>query len=258
MRTITFTLRLPGERARWLAGGLVTGLLFAAIASPAFAPRSALAVDPPTAPEHTISVSGVGKVVVGPDTADIQLGVTVSKSTVKAARQGAAAKMTKVLAALKKLGIADKDLQTTTLSLQPNYAYSNNSTPRLTGYTLSNGITVTVRDLDKIGDAIDDALAAGATSLDGVSFRVDDPAAAQKQARTEAMAQAKANADTLASAAGVSIVGVASISETTAPTPYPIYYGAMKAAAIAQDTSTPVQVGTSEVTITVMVAYLIG
>lgn len=258
MDPITLTLRLPGARARWLAAGLATGLVVAAIASPAFTPRKALAADPATTPEHTISVTGVGTVVTSPDVADLRIGVSVSRPTVKAARADAAASMTKVLAALKKLGIADKDLQTTTLSLQPNYDYTNNGNPpRITGYTLSNGVAVTVRDLDKIGDAIDDSLAAGATTLDSVSFRVDDPAKAQQQARVDAMAQAKANADTLAKAAGVAIVGVASISESSAPTPYPIFYGAAKGAA-APDLATPVQVGTSDVTVTVSVAYLIG
>ena len=166
--------------------------------------------------------------------------------------------MTKVLAALKKLGIADRDLQTTTLSLQPNYDYSKGSNPpRITGYALSNAISVTVRDLDKIGDVIDGALAAGATSLDGVSFRVEDPATAEQQARVQAMAQARARADTLASAAGVSIIGVAAISESAAPAPYPIFYGAERADALIKDVATPVQVGTSEVTVTVLVAYLI-
>ncbi len=260
MRPITVTLRLPGPRARWLAAGLATGLVVATIASPAFAPRSALAVEPAVTPEHLITVNGVGRVAIRPDVADLRLGVAVSKPTVKAARADAAERMTRVLEALKKLGIAAKDLQTTTLSLQPNYAYTNDSKPpRITGYTLANAISVTVRDLDKIGDAVDDGLAAGATTLDGVSFRVDDPAAAEQRARTQAMAAAKAKGDALAAAAGAAIVGVASVTETAAPTPYPIDYGALRGAAIAQDdTATPVQVGTSEVVVTVAVAYLIS
>jgi hypothetical protein len=167
--------------------------------------------------------------------------------------------MTRVIDALKKLGIADADIQTNGLSLQPVYDYSTNTNPpRLTGYMLSNGVAVTVRDLDKLGDAIDDGLAAGATTLDGVTFRVDDPAKAQEDARKQAMAEAKAIADTLATSAGVSIVGVASISETSGPTPYPVYWGAERAAAVAADTSTPIEVGTNELTVTVSVVYLIG
>lgn len=257
MDPITLTLRLPGSRARWLAAGLATGLLIAAIASPAFAPRRTLAADTTTPAEHTIAVTGVGTVVTAPDVADLRLGVTFTRPTVRAARADAAAAMTKVIAALKALGIAENDIQTTNISLQPAYDYaSNTNPPRITGYTLSNGVAVTVRDLDKVGDAIDNSLAAGATTFDGVSFRVDDPAKAQQQARTDAMTQARAHANTLAAAAGLAITGVASISETTAQTPYPVYYGA--AAGAAKDVATPVQVGTTDVTITVSVVYLIG
>jgi hypothetical protein len=257
MRPTTITVNLPTSPVRWLGIGLAVGLLVAAIASPAFAPRPALAADDTTR-EHTISASGTGRVIISPDVADLRLGVSVTKPTVKAARAAAADSMAKVIAALKKLGIADADLQTTGLSLQPVYDYSNNGNPpKLTGYTLSNSVAVTVRDLDKIGDAIDDGLAAGATTLDGVTFRVDDPAKAQEQARKQAMTQAKAIADTLASSAGVSITGVSSISETSGPMPYPVFYGADRAAAVAADTPTPVQVGTNEVTVTVSVVYLI-
>ena len=260
MDPITLSVRLPGPRTRWLAAGLAVGLLAASVASPLFAPRHSLAADPATTDQHTIAVTGVGKVVATPDVADLRLGVTSTRPTVKAARAAAADSMTKVIAALKALGIADKDIQTAGLSLQPTYDYSANANPpRITGYTFSNGVAVTVRDLDKLGDAIDNALAAGATSLDSVAFRVDDPAKAQQQARIDAMHQARANADTLAAAAGVSITGVASISETSSQAPYPIYYGtASGAAAPSKDATTPIQTGTTDVTITVSVVYLIG
>ena len=259
MDAITVTLRLPGPRVRWTAAGLLAGLLVAAtIAAPAFAPRPSRAAGSTSDSEHAITVTGTGTVVVSPDIADLRLGVVVTKPTVKAARETAAGAMTKVIAALKKLGIADKDIQTTTVSLQPAYDYAaQTNPPKITGYTLANGVAVTVRNLDQTGDVIDDSLAAGATSLDGVTFRVDDPAKAQQQARTDAMDQAKASADTLAKAAGVSITGVASISEVAAPVPYPVFYGAAGAPA-ADSVKTPIQPGTSDVTITVTVAYLIG
>ena len=178
MQPTTITFTIPTARIRWIGVGLAIGLIVAAVASPVFAPRNALAATDQT-PEHTISVSGTGRVVISPDIADLRLGVSVTKPTVKAARAAAAESMNRVVAALKKLGIADADLQTSGLSLQPVYDYSNNGNPpKLTGYTLSNGVSVTIRDLDKIGDAIDDGLAAGATTLDGVTFRVDDPAKA--------------------------------------------------------------------------------
>jgi uncharacterized protein YggE len=260
MNPITVTVRLPGPRVRWTSAGLITGLLVAAtIAGPALAPRPSLAAGGTSDTEHTITVTGSGTVVVSPDIANVRLGVVVTKPTVKAARETAAQAMTRVIAALKKLGIADKDIQTTTVSLQPVYDYSTQTNPpKITGYNLANGVAVTIHNLDQTGDVIDDSLAAGATSLDGVTFRVDDPAKAQQQARTDAMNEAKANADTLAKAAGVSITGVASISEASTPVPYPVYYGVATGAPAADSVKTPVQPGTSDVTITVTVAYLIG
>ena len=112
-------------------------------------------------------------------------------------------------------------------------------------------------DLALVGDAIDGALGAGATSMDSVTFRVADQTAAEKQAREAAMADAKAKATTLAAAAGVSITGVQSISETSAPTPWPIYYGEAAGAAV-KDVATPVMPGTSEVSISVSVVYVIS
>jgi len=256
----TLTIPTPGPRARLIAAGIGVSLFLAATSLPSLSPRSTLAVDPSTtAPEHTISVSGTGTVTLKPDVADLHLGVLVSRSTVKAAQAEAASAMTKVIAALKALGIADKDIQTSNVSLQPTYDYSNNSNPpRLSGYQMSNSVTVTVRNLAKVGDAIDGSLAAGATSLDGVTFRVDDQTGAEAQARQAAMAEAKSKADTLAAAAGVSIGGVASISETSAPMPYPIMYGGgAPAAADSAKVATPIQVGTNDVTITVAVVYLI-
>ena len=257
MDSTTITLTLPSARTRALATGLAIGALVTAVVVSGMAPRSALAVDPAAPREHTISVSGTGRVLTTPDIAELRLGVAVTKPTVKEARDLAADAMTKVIAALKKLGIADRDLQTTGLSLQPQYTYPSSGNPRLTGYTLSNAVSVTLRDLEKLGPAIDDGLAAGATTLDGVYFRVDDSAGAEKQAREAAMADAKAKAQTLASAAGVSITGVASISEISAPPPQPMYYEGARLQA-AMDAGTPIQVGTNEVVVTVTVEYLIG
>ena len=259
MDSLTLTFRLPGARVRWAAAGITAGLLAAAVAGPALAPHPALAADPTTPPQHTITVTGTGNATVSPDIADVRLGVVVNRPTVKEARSVAASRMTQVIAAVKKLGIADKDIQTTTISLQPVYDYSNNSNPpRITGYSFSNGIGVTVRNLDNVGDVIDDSLAAGASTLDGVGFRVDDPAAAETQARTEAMTQARTSADTLAKASGVTISGVSSISEVSTPVPGPIYYGRAVAGAAVPDQATPVQPGTTDVSITVTVSYSIG
>jgi uncharacterized protein YggE len=256
----TLTIPTPGLRTRLIAAAVGVSLFLAATSAPSLTPRGTLAVDSSgTAPEHTISVSGTGTVTLMPDVADLQLGVLTSRPTVKAAQADAAVAMTRILAALKALGIDDKDIQTSNVSLQPTYDYSSGmNPPRITGFQMSNSVTVTIRDLDKLGDAIDNSLAAGATSLDGVTFRVNDETSAEAQARQAAMTEARSKADTLAAVAGISIAGVASIAETSAPIQYPINYtlGGASAPDVAK-VATPIQAGTTDVTITVAVVYLI-
>jgi len=252
---------LTGSTARprlgWLAAGAFAGLALAVAFGPALTMRPARALDPATTPEHTISVGGIGRITTVPDVADVRVGVMITRTKVRDAQAAAATAMQAVIAALRKAGIADKDVQTTSLSLQPVYDYSPNGTPpKLTGYQIVNAVQATVRKLDTISDVIDGALAAGATTLDGITFRVDDPAAAEAQARDAAMKNARAKADALAKAAGVSITGVSSITEQSGSTPVPVPYSAALAAPD-KVASTPVQVGTNEVDVSVSVVYLI-
>ena len=207
-------------------------------------------------PTRTISVTGAGRVPVVPDVADLRLGVTITAKTVESARSSNATTMAGVIGALRELGIAAADIQTTNVSLMPAYDYSSNRTPpRLTGYTLTNAVAVTVRDIAQVGRAIDDALAAGATSMDSIAFRTRDTCAAATAARRAAIADARAKADVLAAAAGVSIAGVAAISESGAPVPFPVFRSEAKMAMA--DASTPIEAGTNEVAISVAVMFLI-
>lgn len=252
--TTSNTPTLPGSRVGWLAVGALVGIVAAALLGPAFAPRATTAVDGATPPEHIISVTGTGRVVLVPDTADLRIGVMIQRPTVKAARAAAAEAMNDVIASLRKAGIAERDIRTSTLTLAPVYDYSpTGAPPKITGYQLTNIVAVIVRDLDRLGDAIDDSLTVGATTLDGVSFRVEDSTKAAEEARKAAMADAKAKADALASAAGVSIVGVSTISESVSPVPYPVPY----ADAGGAKEATPVLPGTTEISVTVSIAYLI-
>jgi uncharacterized protein YggE len=244
-------------RLGWLAVGAFAGLALAVAFGPALVTRPAQAADPATTPEHTISVSGIGRVTTVPDVADVGVGVTITRAKVRDAQAAAATAMQAVIASLKAAGIADKDIQTTMLSLQPVYDYSvNGNPPKLTGYQIVNTVQATVRKLDTISDVIDGALAAGATTLNGITFRVDDPSAAEAQARDAAMKNARAKADALAKDAGVSITGIASITEQSGsvPVPMPFLQGA---GAADKAVATPVQVGTNEVDVTVNVVYLI-
>ena len=204
--------------------------------------------------DGSISVSGTGRVSVQPDVADLRLGVNVSRMTVDEARNDAASTMAAILDAVAKAGVAKKDVRTSLLSVQPRYEYRDNEPPRLAGYELANVVEVTVRNLAKLGDVVDGSLKAGATSMDSLSFRLDDPSAAEKQARTLAMAQARSRADVLAEAGGLTITGVADVSEGGAMPPRP-YAAKAERMMLAADASTPVETGSLEVAVTVSVTY---
>jgi uncharacterized protein YggE len=208
-----------------------------------------------TAPaEHTITVSASGKVTIVPDVARVNLGVTITRPTVKAVREAGAKSMTDIIAAIKALGIADADIQTTNLSLYPQYG--NGSTPRIVGYQMSEQVQVTVRDLDKAGDVVDAATAKGATDVNGISFELADPVKAQNDARAAAVTTARASAQAMAAAGNVALGGVVSITDATPASPIYDGFGAMKSGAVA-DTATPVQPGTQDLSATVTVIFAI-
>lgn len=211
----------------------------------------------PTSPSGTILVSGTGRVAVDPDVADLRLGVAISRPTVEAARTAAAEAMTAILDAVVAAGVAPRDVRTTLLSVQPRYDYRDGKAPTLVGYDLSNIVEVTARDLANLGAVVDGALTAGATSLDGLSFRVDDPREAERAARMLAVDEARSRAEVLAEAAGVAIGSVADIVEGGPPPTWPRPKAAQMLRAAA-DASTPVEAGTTEITVTVTVTFRIA
>lgn len=206
---------------------------------------------------RTITVTGAGRVSIRPDLADLRLGVTITEPTVDAARSASAKVLSAVLATLKGLGITEPDLRTSIVSVNPQYDYSRESAPpRLVGYTFTNLVAATIRDIDTVGDAIDGALGAGATTIDQIAFRVADQSAADSGAREAAVADARSRADTLAAAADVVIVGVAAIVEGGAAIPFPRPHE--MAAFAARDAGTPIEAGMNEVTASVTITYLLG
>ena len=202
----------------------------------------------------TIVVTGTGRVSVVPDVADIRLGVAVTKPKVDAARTEVATTMDAILAALDAAGVARRDVKTTLLSIQPRFEYREGKPPKLTGYELTNLVEATIRDLGKLGDVVDGALGAGATSLDAPTFRVADPAPAEREARQRAMADARSRADVLADAGGLTIEGVSDIVEGGAmPPPRP--FGKADRMMLAAEAATPVEAGALDVVVTVTVTY---
>ena len=209
-------------------------------------------------PPRTITVTGIGRAYVLPDIADLRLGVTITEPTVEAARTASAKAQTAVLDRLKGLGVAERDLRTSIVSVQPQYDYSQQSAPpRLVGYQFMNLVAATLRDIDKVGDAIDGALSAGATTIDQINFQREDQSAAESTAREAAVADARARADTLAAAAGVAIAGVGAIVEGGGP-PVPLPHQFERMAMAAKDAGTPIEAGMNEITATVTITYLLG
>jgi hypothetical protein len=210
----------------------------------------------PTIDSGTIVVSGTGRVTVEPDVADLRLGVTVSRDSVTDARSEAARTMAAILDAVAAAGVAPRDIRTSLLSVQPRYDYRDGKPPTLVGYELANVVEVTVRDLRTVTDVVDGSLRAGATSMDGLTFHLDDPTEPERAARMAAVAAARARADILAEAAGVSIAGVVDIVEGGPP---PVFTRAKaERMMIAADAATPVSAGTTDIAVTVTVTYRIA
>ena len=219
-------------------------------------------VEPP-APDgqpraRTIVVQGVGRSTVEPDVASLRLGVTIVRPTAGEAREAAATTMTAVVEAIIAAGVARRDLRTALVALSPVTDYSAERGPRVTGYQVSNTVGVTVRDLASAGTVIDRGLSAGATSLDGLEFRLDDPSGAEEAARTAAIEDARHRASTLAAAAGVTLGGVESVVEGgRGPVPPPFDGGVRGLALKAEAFDTPVESGTQEIAVSVVVTFAI-
>lgn len=176
-------------------------VLFAAfvIAAAALAPLSARAAD------KLVTVSGEATVSVAPDMAVIRIGVTSGAKTARDASEANAKQMTAVLAAIKDAGIADRDVQTSRLSLQPQYDPNKSGTAHLLGFQVTNQLTVKMRDIDKLPAILDRAIAAGANEMSGIEFVVSEQSKLLDQARNEAIADARRKAGLYAAAAGVKV-----------------------------------------------------
>jgi uncharacterized protein YggE len=204
--------------------------------------------------KRTITVPGAGTIVVEPDVASVRLGVNVLAETAGAARESAASTMKAVLEAVTKQGVARRDVRTMLVSLNPTMDYSEGKGPRITGYQVQNSVAITLRDLAQTGELIDAALGAGASTLDSLEFRLEDPTAAADEARTAAMADARARATTIARAAGSRVGDVVAVVEG-APLSPPMPFPAARMALKAESSSTPVESGTQEISVSVSVTF---
>jgi uncharacterized protein YggE len=204
-----------------------------------------------------LDVSAEGRTTRVPDLATIRAGVVSQAPTAAAALADNAQRMARVVAALKRAGIADRDLATANVGLSPQYRYTEGQSPAITGYQATNTISIRFRDVAKAGGVLDTLVAQGANQIDGPNLSIDKPEAALDEARTDAVKRARARADLYAAAAGMKVARVISIAEAGqdagSPGPQPVFMArAMKAEA-----ASDIAPGEKDVTVTLSVRFLL-
>jgi len=193
-----------------------------------------------------------------PDVATISAGVVTQAADANAAMRDNATKMDKVMAAIRAAGIAERDIQTAGISVQPQYRYAENTPPTITGYQASNTVNVKNRDISKLGKVLDALVASGANQVNGPNFEVDKPESAYDEARLAALKKAEARAQTYANAMGLRVRRVVSINEGGAmPPPMPMMMRAQAADAYAK-AETSVSPGETVLSVRLDVVFELG
>jgi uncharacterized protein YggE len=217
-------------------------VLFASILSiVALAPAPSLAI------EKRVTVTGEATMAVAPDAAMIRIGVSSQDKTAREASVANAKQMTAVLTAIKNSNIAERDIQTSRLSLQPQYDPNKSGTARLTGFQATNQVTVRIRDIGNLAAVLDSAISAGANEMSGIEFIVSEQTKLLDRARDDAIADAHRKAELYAKAAGSRLGPVVAISEEASAPPHPMQ--ALRAGAV------PISPGEQTLRAAVTVSY---
>ena len=206
---------------------LLAAASLAAAVIPAAAEAQQAAAITQTIAGTRLDVNATGEVTRVPDLAIITAGVVTRSATAGGAIQQAATRMARVREALRQAGIADRDIQTSNISLEPQYTYANNQPPKLNGYAATNQLSIRFRDIENTGKILDALVAQGANQINGPNLTIDKPEAALDEARAKAVAAARARADLYARSLGMRVVRVVSVSESggsfPVPPPMPMY-----------------------------------
>jgi uncharacterized protein len=168
-----------------------------------------------------LDVTATGEVTRVPDLAIISAGVVTHDATASGAIDQAARRMARVRDALKRAGIADRDIQTSNISLNPDYVYANNEPPKLNGYNATNQLNVRFRDIAASGKILDALVAEGANQISGPNLTIDKPEAALDEARARAIATGRARADLYARSLGMHVARIVAVSESGGYSPPP-------------------------------------
>lgn len=206
---------------------------------------------------RTISVDGEGKITAKPDIALVSLSVVNQGFKVPDVTKEGNTKMNSVIESIKKLGVESKDITSTQYNLYPQYAYPENKSPQITGYSLTQEIQIKVRDLNKVDEVLDAGTTAGANQIGQLTFDIDDASKIKNEARGKAFSAAREKAEAMASAAGVKLGRVVTFSEGYM-NPYPPMYAnyAMDMAKSEAGSVAPtIEPGSKELAINVSVTY---
>ena len=230
---------------------LLASLCLAALALPAAAPAQVPVVQ--TINGTRLDVSVTGEVSRVPDIANISAGVVTRAASATAAISQNAARMERVRAALKRAGIEDRDIQTSSINLNPEYRYQDNQAPVLTGYSASNQVSIRFRDIRNSGRILDALVAEGANQINGPSLSIDKPEAALDEARTKALAAGRARAELYARSLGLRVGKLVSVSESGGYSgPQPMVMSRM---AVAEAAATKIDPGEQQLQVTLAMTF---
>ena len=231
-------------RLALLAAGGVAVAAFAGVFQPSGANSA-----PGDASTGGITVFGTGSANVTPDRASFSFGTVSQAATANAALTASSQSVARVVAALKKAGVAQADIQTSDVSLSPRMNDNNNE---IVGYTASNNVTATIKKLGDAGDVVDAAVAGGANQVYGPNLLASDQDAVYRTALKAAVAEARDKAETLAAASSSTLGKITAIVEGGGSTPMPMAAGAAK------DSSVSIEPGTQKIEATVSVTFALG
>ena len=239
---------------------LAAAVLVLAAASPFAAAAQVPVPMQAVVPDGTVlDVTATGKVEIAPDVATIRAGVVTQAATAAAALSDNSGRMAAVVRAIRGAGIAERDIMTASVGLQPQYRYAENQPPVVTGYQASNTVSVRFRDIAKAGGVLDALVKAGANQIDGPNMSLAAPDSALDAARQDAVKRARARAELYARAAGLRVERIVAISEAgenDGSTPRPPVFARVQAMA-ADSGRTEVLAGETEVSATVNVRFLL-
>lgn len=201
-------------------------------------------------------VTGEGKVWVAPDIAKVTLGIQENGTSLKTVQDSVNKKSKTLVDSLKKLGVGEKDIKTTSYNVYPQYDYTQ-SNSKITGYQVSTSYEVTIRDFDKVNEVLVAATAAGANTTGGISFEVNEETKTQKlqEAREEAVGKAKEKAEGLAKAAGISLGKIINISESQGGSEIRPMYATKDMTVGGSPAPADIQPGETEISVTISLFY---